>query len=84
MTWRNASAATALMASFCVPGVMPAQKPFTNRATTRVIPAPEKPESDDKAIRLAADAYSEAVTKGDLKGILNSGPRMGNIETTLA
>ena len=70
MTWRNASAATALMASFCVPGVMPAQKPFTNRATTRVIPAPEKPESDDKAIRLAADAYSEAVTKGDLKRIL--------------
>lgn len=70
MTWRNASAVTALMASFLVPGVLPAQKPLNNRATTRAIPAPEKPESDDKAIRLAADAYSEAVTKGDLKGIL--------------
>lgn len=83
MTWRNAFPLMVVLASFLMPGILLAQKPFTNRSPTPKIPGPVNSESDDKALRLAANAYSEAVTKGDLKAILDQWTPNGEYRNNL-
>lgn len=82
MNWRNAFAVMALATSFCLPGILPAQKPI-NRIPKNVLAAPATIPPEDTALRQASDAYSEAVNKGDLKAILDQWTQKGEYRNNL-